>query len=60
VIASSSLSAKAKGAAGTWISLAEFDKNGKCVGFAKGCVGKGRIKADTWYKAQGGKLVEVK
>ena len=60
VIASSSYAATAKGADGTWIALAEFDGNAKCIGFAVGCVGKDGIKADTWYCAKGGKLEEVK
>lgn len=60
VIASSSTDARAKGAVGTWISLAEFDVKGACIGFATGCIGKGRLKADTWYRAKGGKLVEAK
>jgi hypothetical protein len=56
VIASSSYNARAKGPVGTWISLAEFDAQGKCVGFATGCVGSGGIPADTWLLAKGGKL----
>ena len=60
VIASSSYAATAKGADGTWIALAEFDGNARCIGFAVGCVGKDGIKADTWYCAKGGKLEEVK
>jgi hypothetical protein len=38
---------------GAWVSLAEFS-NGKCIGFATGCIEK-----DGTYKASGGKLVEV-
>ena len=60
VIASSAMSAIAKGAEGTWISLAEFDDDGKCVGFATGCVGKDGLKPDTWHRASGGKLIEGK
>ncbi len=59
VIASSGNGARAKGCAGTWISLAEFD-NGKCIGFAVGCVGSDGIKPDTWYVAKDGKLTEEK
>ena len=59
VIASAGRYTRAKGAKGTWISLAEFDDNGACVGFATGCIGKNRLKPDTWYVAKGGKLVEA-
>ena len=58
VIASASHNAKAKGEKGTWISLAEFGDEGKCVGFATGCIGEEGLKADTWYSAKNGKLVE--
>ncbi|MFA5898818.1 MAG: hypothetical protein WC829_06860, partial [Hyphomicrobium sp.] len=57
VIASSSRNGTAKGADGTWISLAEYDANGKCVGFATGCIGQDGLLADTWYRAKNGKLV---
>jgi hypothetical protein len=60
VIASSGPNSIAKGAKGTWISLAEFDGNGKCVGFASGCIGVDGLEENVWYKASGGKLVEVK
>jgi hypothetical protein len=59
VIASSAINATAKGVDGTWISLAEFDANNRCTGFAVGCVGKDGIPADKWLKASNGKLVEV-
>ena len=58
VIASSSIDSVAKGAEGTWIALAEFN-DGKCVGFATGKIGDGGLKPDTYYRAKGGKLVEV-
>ena len=57
VIASAGIGATAKGADGTWISLAEFDANYKCIGFATGCIGKDGLKADTPYSAKDGKLV---
>ena len=59
VIASSSISSIAKGAEGTWISLAEFDGNNKCVGFATGCIGKDGLLPDVFYRASGGKLVKA-
>ena len=59
VIASSSYNATAKGADGTWMALAEFDDNGKCIGFATGCIGKDGLVADTFYRARGGKLVQA-
>ncbi len=58
LIASASIGAIATGAVGTWISLAEF-KDGKCVGFATGCIGQNGLKPGTPYCAKGGKLVEV-
>ena len=58
VICSSGWRTHAKGKAGTWVALAEFDEDGKCVGFATGCAGKD-FQADTWVCAKDGKLVEV-
>ena len=60
VIASASINGVAKGAAGAWISLAEFNKKNECIGFAVGCVGQDGIEPDTRYRAEGGKLVKVK
>ena len=59
VIASAGRATKAKGAKGTWISLAEYKDQRECIGFATGCIGKKGLKADTWYAAKGGKLVET-
>ena len=58
VLASSGFNTCAKGAAGTWVALAEFGDDGKCVGFATGCAGKD-FPADVWVCAKDGKLVEV-
>ena len=58
VLCSSGWRTRAKGKAGTWIALAEFDDDGKCVGFATGCAGKD-FPADVWVCAKDGKLVEV-
>ena len=58
VICSSGPRTRAKGKAGAWIALAEFDDDGKCVGFATGCAGKD-FPADVWVCAKDGKLVEV-
>ena len=59
VIASSGRGAAAKGAVGTWISLAEFDPDGKCLGFASGCIGEDGLEPDTYYRAKNRKLVRV-
>jgi hypothetical protein len=59
VIAAAAHGCTATGAEGTWISLAEFDRNGKCIGFATGCIGKDGLKPNTAYIAKNGKLVEV-
>ena len=50
----------AKAAKGSWITLAEYDKNYivKCVKTEK-VTGK-RIKADTWYRLRNGMFEEVK
>ena len=56
VISASAPGCVAKGVAGTWIALPEFD-NGKCIGFATGCIGQDGLLADTYYRARGGKLV---
>jgi len=59
VIVSAGTGAYAMGKVGTWISLAEFDFDNNCIGFATGCIGKNGLKPDTFYKAKNGKLVEV-
>jgi hypothetical protein len=62
VVASAGPNTTAKGAAGTWISLAEFEwRNGRyeCLGFATGCIGENGLKPDTAYRAEGGKLVQA-
>jgi hypothetical protein len=58
VIAASAPGCTASGADGTWISLAEF-VDGKCVGFATGCIGRDGLKPNTAYRARDGKLVEA-
>jgi hypothetical protein len=57
VIASAGHATRIKGAIGTWVSLAEY-RNGKCVGFATGCIGQDGLEPDVWYVADGGKLVK--
>jgi hypothetical protein len=58
VIASAGVATRASGAAGTWMSLAEF-VDGKCVGFATGCIGQDGLEPGVSYVAKGGKLVHV-
>jgi hypothetical protein len=58
VITAAGPGSTASGVEGAWISLAEF-ADGRCVGFATGCIGKDGLKPNTAYRAQGGKLVEV-
>ena len=57
VIAAAGHSTRVKAKPGTWVSLAEFDPVGKCVGFATGQVGTNGIAADVWLVAKSGKLV---
>ena len=59
VIASAGYNARVSGAAGTWVSVAEFDNNGKCVGFATGCIGQDGLEPGVVYLAKGGKLVRA-
>ncbi|MGB1214752.1 MAG: hypothetical protein ACPG4X_15410, partial [Pikeienuella sp.] len=59
VIASAGYDAIARGPIGTWLSIAEYAGSGECIGFATGCIGKGGLEPDVWYRAKGGKLVEV-
>ena len=59
VIAASAPNCTASGAIGTWISLAEFDVYGNCIGFATGKIGEGGLEPDVAYKANGGKLVKA-
>lgn len=48
-----------KGCIGTQVSLASF-KWGEIAGFVTGCIGHDGLKPDTWYSAEGGKLVELR
>ena len=48
-----------KGVDGTLIAICEYNRAGKPVGFVTGIIGINGLKADTYYRAQGGKLVEV-
>jgi hypothetical protein len=59
VIAASGPGCQAKGAVGTWISLAEYDDDDECIGFVTGCIGKGGLMEDVWYGAKGGRFIEV-
>jgi hypothetical protein len=59
VVAAAGMNSKASGAIGAWISLAEFNDAGECVGFASGCIGQDGLKPDTAYRAKDGKLTEV-
>lgn len=59
VIAASAPNCTASGAMGTWISLAEFDGLGNCIGFAAGKIGENGLEPDVAYRASGGKLVKA-
>ena len=56
VVASAGPGTVVTAAKGAWISVAEF-VDGKCVGFATGCIGKDGLLPNTPYRAKGGKLV---
>ena len=57
VVAVAGPSAKVRGKVGAWVSLASFGEDGKCNGFAVGCIGQDGLLPDTWYRAVCGKLV---
>ena len=57
VVASAGIAATVSGPDGTWVSLAEFDRTGKCIGFATGCIGTDGLLPGVSYRAQDGKLV---
>ena len=59
VVASAGQATTVSGKAGTWISLACYDDDGNCTGFATGCIGQDGLKPDTPYRAINGKLVEA-
>ena len=56
VVAAAGAGTTVSGAVGLWISIAEF-RDGKCVGFATGCIGQDGLEAGVPYIARGGKLV---
>jgi len=58
VIASAGRHARVKAAHGAWVSVAEFDDNGDCTGFATGRCGYEGVPADVWLIARDGNLVE--
>lgn len=59
VVVSSGFETRVSGKEGTWISLAEYDDDGKCIGFATGQIGKDGLEPGVEYYAKGGKLVVV-
>ncbi len=59
VISAAGKRSVARGCAGTWVSLAEYDADGHCIGFATGCIGENGLRPDTWYRAENGFLREV-
>jgi len=59
VVACAGRNATVTGADGAWISIAEYDRDGDCIGFASGCIGRDGLKPGVPYIAKGGKLVEA-
>jgi len=57
VIACAGLGAVVQAKVGAWVSVAEYGADGRCLGFATGCIGKNGLLPDTPYKAKNGKLV---
>lgn len=50
---------KVKGALGCWIACAEHNSNGDIIDMQMKKVDGKKIKADTWYRLENGKFVEV-
>ena len=62
VVMSAGIDGKVKAAIGNWIAIAEWkikDSHFVPVGIVAAKVDGEKIKADTWYKAENGQLVEV-
>ena len=49
-----------KGKKGTWITLARYDVDGKCVCVKSAQIDGDAIKENTWYKLQNGEFKETK
>jgi len=47
-----------KGKIGTWITLAEYDCQGKCLCVKSAKIDGKKIKEDVWYKLENGKFTE--
>ena len=50
---------KIKGIVGTWITLAEYDDNGKCIHVKSAKIDGKKLKADTWYILKNKKFTEA-
>lgn len=50
---------KVKGALGCWIACAEWSNSGDIIDFKSAYVDGRDIKADTWYRLENGKFVEI-
>ena len=62
VVMSAGIGGKVKAAVGNWIAIAEWkmkDSHFAPVGIVAAKVDGEKIKADTWYKCENGKLVEA-
>ena len=59
---SAGIGGKVKAAVGNWIAIAEWevkDSHYAPVGIVVAKVDGEKVKADTWYKAENGQMVEV-
>jgi len=62
VVMSAGIGGKVKAAVGNWIAIAEWevkDSHYAPVGIVVAKVDGEKVKADTWYKAENGQMVEV-
>ncbi len=58
VISLCGINSRAKGKNGSWVSIAEYDNDYKCIGFATGKIGSHGLEEDTYYKAKNGELAK--
>ena len=59
VAANIGINGRIKGVVGTWITLAEYDEEGKCKCVKSAKIDGKRLKADTWYSLVNGKFTEI-
>ena len=59
VAANIGIDGRIKGVVGTWITLAEYDANAKCLCVKSAMVDGKKLKENVWYKLENKKFVEI-